>query len=189
MLEDKIVNKTIVVLNRYFHINQEVWSCDKTARIDAVIKCRESGVIFGVEFKHNEKKTGKDIGALILQVIRYSKLKFDNCQNIIPIFIAPPISVDVLICPDDSLLIDGSIYYRDRHGLNHEHHTVNGMLGSLGMGEIRNIQDSKGNYFIFSFSNQVIWSSKKDYFTKKARGLHRENYDKLIKRICDGNYI
>ena len=189
MLEDSIVKKTIAVLKKYFHVYLEVWSCDKTNRIDAVIQCRESGVYFGIEFKHNDKKTGKDLGALILQVRRYNTTKFSKCNDIIPIFIAPPISVEMFICPEESIISEGHIYYRDRHSLEHEHHTVNGMLGSLGMGEIRNIRYSRGNYFIFSYSNKVIWTSKKDYHTQKPKGLHQENYHKLITKIRNGNYI
>lgn len=98
----------------------------------------------------------------------------------IPIFIAPPISYDVLICPEEKIVVGKKEYFRDRHPKDCSHHTMNGILGSLGIGELRK---RNKKHFYFSFSNKVIWTNDYDFYSKLVHGLHEKNYNDLILKI------
>lgn len=109
----------------------------------------------------------------------------------IPIFLAPPISgrvferirkeQDVEAAKQPHKYSQGNTQGAIVHGQYSKHHTFNGMLGQFNIGEVRNIgrkPGDKGNTiteFIFSYSNYQVYST--------ACGLHRENYDKIIRHI------
>ena len=174
--EAVFVDKLIHSLNRYFKVERECWSDCKQGRIDLIVTTKE-GYKFGIECKRNDNKRGEEIGEFIKQAMRYKEYFFNGTK--IPIFIAPPISYNYFIMNQYSKEIDNELWHKDRHNELHEHHTVNGFLGALGIGEIRR----NGNYFTFSFSNKIIWSSQKDYHTKVEKGTHNENYNKLLGKL------
>ncbi len=185
MIENEVKQKVISALLPFFNIRDEVWDMEHKSRIDLIVQCKKSAVNFGIELKRIDKKTGENIGQLIEQAIRYSKCKFNCGGNYvkIPIFVAPPISLHLLGLIDARQEIDCIDYFQDRHTERSEHHTINGMLGVFNVGEIRTIDHFPKKYFIFSFSNHTIWSSKIEYGTSNYKGLHLENYSKLISKI------
>ena len=181
-------------LSLYFYVNTEIWSKCGKYRIDLIIKDKNSEAIFGIEIKKIDYKRGHDIGEHIKQAINYSNSEFIIYDKFIkiPVFVAPPISYTLLMCPEPETMkiIDGKEYFHDRHEKTHEHHTVNGMVGALGIGEIRTYIDiyTKKQYMNFMFSNKIIWSSRGNWNYELQRhvgirGLHRINYDFLIKNI------
>lgn len=174
--ESQFVDKLVVNLNKYFKVEREVWSDCKNGRIDLVISLPD-GCRFGVECKCNDKKRGEEIGEFVKQAIRYKDYKFNGVK--IPIFIAPPLSYNYFLMNEFTKDIDGEKWHKDRHLETHEHHTVNGFLGSFGVGEIRRCN----SFFFLSFSNKIIWSSQKEYKTNIAKGLHKENYAKLLIKL------
>lgn len=181
-LESDYVLKVVNALIPFLNIEQEVKSDCKNGRID-LIATTPTGERFGIECKRADEKRGEKIGDFIKQAIRYSDYKFNGVR--IPIFLAPALSYNYFLMNQYTKDIDGELWHRDRHQPIHTHHSINGMLGSLGVGEIR-----KGyNYFYFSFSNKIIWSSQKEYNSNKIVGLHPENYINLIKKINNGNTI
>lgn len=46
------------------------------------------------------------------------------------------------------------------------------------------LKAQKELWYEFKFSNKTIWSNKPEYTTKQPRGLHKVNYNDLIKKIC-----
>ena len=81
--------------NDFFEIEREVRSTNKK-RIDYILKCKYSGVLFGVEVKSTERMRGVDIGKYILQASNYYnefwKTKFSETPCRVLIFITPAIS-------------------------------------------------------------------------------------------------
>lgn len=170
------VDKLVLSLQKYFTIEKEVWSDCRKGRIDLVLTTKD-GFKFGVECKRNDNKRGEEIGEFIKQALRYKEYLFNGVK--IPIFIAPPISYNYFIMNQYCKKIESDLWHKDRHDENHDHHTVNGFLGALGIGEIR----KNSNYFYLSFSNKIIWSSQKGYKTGIEKGTHLENYSKLMAKL------
>lgn len=185
MKEEEVSIKIVRVLEKYFYIYPEEKSKCRNGRIDFILVCKKSNVVFGLEIKKIDYKRGEDLGKLIKQVIGYVKMEFkvDNFYRKIPIFIAPPISYDLLMCPGKMLVIDDIEYFSDRHSKTDTHHTVNGMLGVFNIGEIRKSSTFKENYFHFVSSNKIIWTSKMEYGKNYSIGLHKINYDHLMQKI------
>lgn len=181
MKECDVSKQTLCVLSKYFNIRTEVTDITRANRIDVIASCKETNTMFGIEFKHTDKKRGEDIGNLINQCIRYSKTKFYQSGDYltIPIFIAPPLSYDILVMNEKSIIFEGQEYIKDRHDKSNNHHTVNGMLGAFNVGELRNF----GRYFAFIFSNKIIWSNRKYWGMNNIEGLHEKNYNNLMKKL------
>jgi len=176
--EKEFVDKIELYLKKYFKVEREIWSDCRNGRID-VIATDKDGFKYGIECKRNDSKRGEEIGEFIKQAIRYKDYLFNGKK--IPIFIAPPLSYKYFILNEYSEVINNEVWHKDRHKENHEHHTMNGLLGALGIGELRRCDD----FYIFSFSNKIIWSSKIKYNTFEAFGTHEVNYNKLINKIND----
>ena len=175
--EQQYVDKVTNQLKKYFTVIPEVWSDCKNGRIDLIITTLE-GQSFGIECKRPDSKRGEEMGEFIKQAIRYSDYKFNGKR--IPIFIAPALSYNYFVLNNEEKIIESVKWHKDRHDENHEHHSVNGFLGSMNVGEIRR----SGNLFFFlSFSNKIIWTSQLGYKTGKAKGLHEENYKKLLIKL------
>jgi hypothetical protein len=74
-------------------------------------------------------------------------------------------------------------YFHDRHEKDNPHHTVNGMLGAFGIGEMRTkLGWQNKQYIYFSFSNKPLWeeTGKWDETLKKyvgIKGVHLKNYE------------
>jgi len=180
--EKEFVDKIENFLSRFMKIQREVETDCKKGRID-IIATDKQGNRYGIECKRNDSKRGEKIGEFILQALRYKDCKFGGVH--IPIFMAPPLSYKYFILNEESKHEDGKSWHRDRHLNIHEHHTINGMLGAFGIGELR-----KGeNYVYFSFSNKVIWTSKLKWNTNEEIGTHEENYKKLFENLNDDNSI
>lgn len=176
--EAQFVNKVVIVLQKYFKVEREVWSDCRGGRIDLILTTKE-GYRFGVECKRFDKKKGEKIGRYIKQAMRYSTYNFSNER--IPIFIAPPLSYKYFIMNDfEDVKENGEKWHKDRHYETHEHHSFNGFLGVFNVGEIRTFE--KG-FFYFSFCNKIIWDSSFRYNTKTPKGIHKVNYENLIKKI------
>lgn len=184
-MEKEFAKIVVGKLSNYFDIKDEVWSKCGRYRIDFVITEKINGSCFGIEFKDFDRKRGEGIGEHILQSIRYSLSEFKTNEGFkrIPIFICPPISSNYLVLSEIKKMIDGKENHIDRHEKNHEHHTVNGLLGSLNIGEIRTTEKRNKQVLYFAFSNRIIWSNEVKWNSNDIRGLHTTNYELLIKKI------
>lgn len=150
-----------------------------------VLKYQEN-VYFGIECKQPTSKKGEEIGRYIRQAMRYSNYEFEVEPGVfkkIPIFICPPLSYNYFLMNNQSFEYQNGVkLHRDRHGEFDSHHSMNGLLGSFGIGEVRK-RYKKGEYF-FSFSNKIIFSNgPKHYLSKEIIGLHEKNYESLIKNL------
>lgn len=197
--EKKFAEPIIARLSKYFYTRFEVLDVTEKNRIDWILKDKEHGKYFGIEFKQlNENKRGEEIGEHILQSMRYACAEFllDSKPQRIPIMICPPISFVYLQAPDFRSLIkaDGvygrtAEFYHDRHDRFAPHHTMNGLLGAMLIGEIRThmaktwvVKMEEKQYMRFMFSNKILWDESPDYNTKKAKGIHLVNYNFQISK-------
>jgi hypothetical protein len=178
--ESVFVDKLTIALQKNLKVEREVKSDCRTARIDIIATTKE-GYRFGIECKRYDEKRGEKVGEYIKQAERYSKCLFNGF--IIPIFIAPPLSYHYLLMNQETQEIDGVKWHRDRHNEEHEHHTINGLLGVFRVGELRKSKDYNGQFFYFSFSNKPIWSTQIKYGTNEIKGTHEVNYQQLIKKL------
>lgn len=191
MTEKEFSNKIVNRLLKHFTVSAEVWSECGKYRIDFIITHRKTGSNFGLEFKRFDRKRGEEIGEFILQAQRYSMIKFKTPQGYgkVPVLICPPLSYNYLICRDGEPVISKDLlgndveYYRDRHQKQHDHHTVNGILGAFGIGEVRSETRNSGQYLKFIMSNRLLWSESKvgANYDLYNDGLHILNYEKSIK--------
>lgn len=169
----------------YFYIDREVWSTDKTSRIDYVLECKESCVLFGLEVKDKTIRRGAQVGEYLKQALRYSDLEFDSKFGVkkIPIFISPAISsIYREVVSGSKRIIDGDEYWQSYHKENSKHSNVNSLIGSFNVGEIRTISEINYYYFAFIFKNKLIWRSEK-YYTELPK------YKPYIyPRLNEGNY-
>lgn len=188
-VEGDIVERTLPFLKPYFNVYREVTSVDGHSRIDLVLVHKlVKELISGVEAKRIDDKRGQSIGEHILQAFRYilSDFIIDGKKVTIPVALLPPLSYNYLIMKDN-VLVDGDVeYFSDRHDLTSEHHTVNGILGAFGVGELRKRfeprLDSYREQLGFWFQNREIWQNKHgcqiDY-------VHLINYSRALKKIND----
>ncbi len=192
-MEAELVSKVVPHLAPYFNIFFEEWSECRRYRIDAILIEKTTGEYFGIEFKDFRKKRGEEMGSHILQSIRYSLARFSINGEFkrVPILICPPLSYNNLIMVEESTIIDGKEYFKDRHPRDSEHHSVNGLLGSLNVGEVRTYKYSHGSkikkYIRFCFSNKAVWDNRfrTNYETKEKKmiGIHKKKYGLLIEKI------
>lgn len=184
MNEKEFVNSIIPLFTDKFTVYREVSSECKSKRIDLVLQHKiYKKIVFGVECKMFNSKKGNEIGKYIRQAINYSDYKFvfGEYSQRMPILICPALSINYLIMAEERKIDEnGKYWYKDRHEPTHQHHTVNGILGSLGIGEIRNLKS--GNYY-FTHSNYILFESNPTFYnTKNNHGVHFENYNNLINK-------
>lgn len=188
--ETEFTEKVTTYMAPYFDIQAEVWSDSGKYRVDYVYTLKGAeDVKFAVECKRpDDKKGGGDsgIGAVIIQCMKYSVETWSGKR--LPVFIAPDISANYIGYIKERI---NRNTYVDRHNSDMKHHVVNGMLGHLNVGEIRRMrhEDYKKDYYIFSFSNQEIFSTKKKWMSNEVIGLHRINYEKLLKSINQWKFL
>lgn len=200
-MEKDFSNKVMNRLQKYFFIQEEIWSKCGNYRIDYVLNDRKNDdVFFGVEFKDNDHKRWENIGEHILQSLRYSLSLFEVQTGVfkkIPILICPPISYNYLMCPVEesqvelqSKLHNRTVpHYHDRHERHSDHHTVNGLLGVFNLGEIRTTFQQEKQRIRFCFSNKIVWSDMAKYIDgvgysfDTIKGLDNKNYNFLMKKI------
>lgn len=180
--EHEFIKKIIPTFGKHFKVETEVWSKCKNGRIDILLSLNND-IHFGIECKAPNEKRGEKIGEYIKQAIRYSNYEFNvgnNNYKKIPILICPPLSYNYLLMKNETIINNGYEFHRDRHKEFDSHHTVNGILGSFGIGEVRKSYD---NSYYFSVSNKIIFQSKKKYISNDIIGLHDVNYTKLLKKL------
>lgn len=190
-LEEKYKARILEKMLPYFDATPEVTSIDNKSRIDYLLKVKDQDAYFGLECKRFDKKKGEGVGEYIKQAYRYAKADFliNGNATRVPIFIAPALSLNYLVMNEHEIITKhegvNKTAYIDRHQDFHTHHTVNGMLGAFGIGEVRKkaSDNKKFQSFYFSMSNSVIWSSAKKWQSQEIYGLHLENYQKLLKKI------
>ncbi len=200
-MEKDFANKVINKLQKYFFIQEEIYSKCGKYRIDFVLNDRKNDdVFFGVEFKDNDYKRGENIGSHILQSLRYSLSLFEIQTGLfrrIPILICPPISYNYLMCPVEESEVELKSkfhnqtvsHFHDRHTRYSDHHTINGLLGVFNLGEIRTTYQKDKQKIRFCFSNKIVWSDKLKwiegvgYSDDTITGLDYRYYDLLMKKI------
>ena len=182
--EEEFVDKLVVHFKKYFEVQREVKSNSKKDRIDLLLTI-DGKYHFGIECKRPDKKKGEKIGEYILQAIRYSKAEFQYRPGEFVkalIFICPPLSYNYFILNDESKIIDGIEYHKDRHHKLHNHNTINGFLGVFNIGEVR----KKPMGYQFAMNNKPIFEhtiyphNGKDY-TK----VHEVNYNFYMDKLCN----
>jgi hypothetical protein len=179
--EQEFVNKLITTFSKHFKVESEVWSKCKNGRIDLVLTLNDN-IHFGIECKAPSEKRGEKIGEYIKQAIRYSNYEFyiNGSYKKIPILICPALSYNYLLMKEETIFNNGYDFHRDRHKEYDSHHTVNGILGSFGIGEVRKSHDKS---YYFSVSNKTIFQSSKKWNSNNIIGLHEVNYNKLLKKL------
>jgi hypothetical protein len=83
----------------------------------------------------------------------------------------------------DKTIVDekGVEWHKDRHPKDMKHHTFNVVLSAFNVGEVRKSIGYKNyEYYYFSFANKIIFTSSLNY-KGELIGLHRPNYDFLIR--------
>ena len=172
--EEIFVNSIIPLFEIKFKVTKEVWSKCHNGRIDLLLSLNND-VHFGIECKTPDKKRGEQIGKYIKQAVRYTDYQFyvgNGIYKKIPIFICPPLSYNYLIMKEETINVNGLEYHKDRHHQTNTHHTVNGILGSFLIGEVRSCYKNTYNLIV---SNKVIFNS--------TNGLDVKNYNYLIKKL------
>lgn len=182
--EEEYRSKIDPFLESYFYIDREVWSTEKR-RIDYILKCKESGALFGLEVKSDLFKRGQTLGEFVKQAHEYSTMhwrsKFTNTATKVIVFIAPAISNSVKqVDPCSRVILKPSWYrgeanynltgeyYQVTHKAEDKHSNVHSMLSTLGgFGEVRKFEGK----IHFMFNNKVIWKNN------KINRLHEVNYN------------
>lgn len=187
MSEEDYRYKIDKTLEQYFYIDREVWSVCGSKRIDYVLKCKESDVLFGLEVKDKMIHRGSDIGKYLKQAYGYSELIFNSKfeKSKVPIFISPAVSKFYKeVKPDSYKNIKGIETFEPFHNSQSKHANINGLIGSFNVGEIRKfIYEHKiygYKYFSFIFRNSEIWRSRNNYTDIK---LNENNYNKMMQLI------
>lgn len=196
-MEKDFAQKVVQKLLQWFDIKPEVWSRCGRYRIDYILSHKKRfNTHFGIEFKDFDHKRGEELGNHILQSMRYSRSEFEVADGIfrrVPVLLCPPISYTYLMCPvPENKKIEREVeYFHDRHPKNASHHSVNGMLGALGVGEVRTMTYWNKQFIYFSFSNHMIWSSIPKWNPRWDKGkdhseiqdVHEKYYPELMKKI------
>jgi len=174
MKEDTLVNMFVDYFSKWFEISREVWDDTGKHRIDLILteKNNKGRVWFGVECKKPGRKRGENIAKILNQCFIYSNATWSGQK--IPIFLCPALSINQLAGIRESKIFENEHWTKDVHQPDHEHHTINGILGSFKIGEVRKIK-AKEPYYIFSFSNKIIFST--------LNGVHFPNYNFLKQKI------
>ncbi len=82
---DKVEKRLAIYFNLYpeqkgYYTNPQGKKSLK--RLDLVIEHKHwKNIVFGIEFKHNEKKRGYDLAKCCLQMMRYSAIEWDFRTN------------------------------------------------------------------------------------------------------------
>jgi hypothetical protein len=185
-LEAEFAEKVMSRLRPYFDTRAEQWSRTGADRIDFLLKDKVHGKYFGIEFKPDDYKRGDDLGKHVLQSMRYAAAEWfvGGEWRHLPIMICPPISYTYLMCPNqESKIVMNDPYgkptefFCDRHPKDHNHHTANGLLGGLGVGEIRTKVYRDKQYMNFVFSNRTLWDERPAYGTNQPIGVNLKNYE------------
>lgn len=167
--EKVLHEKMIVFLKRYFYVFSEVWSDDKTSRIDLIlIHHSDKGKKYpiGVEIKVKEKKTGRSLADWLKQATRYSTKTFKGFRKCL-----------IITCPQ----ISG--YYL-REGIEmHNHESENDFgeannagtfLGQFNLGEFQKFEWHGKIKYRIVYKGFTIWNMKDNI-------LRMHNYERLLK--------
>lgn len=181
--EQEYRNRIDKTLEYYFNIDREVWSDDGKKRIDYVLQCKESKVLFGLEVKRKMIHKGSEIGKYLKQASNYSKLKFKSKfeTSQIPIFISPAIS-DIYkeVKAKSYKYKNGVETFEPHHSSESKHSNINSLVGSFNVGEIRKFIFNGKKIFSFIFKNSEIWRSDCNYDNIR---LKENNYTKMMQLI------
>jgi len=168
--EKVLHEKMIRFLKRYFYVFSEVWSDDKTSRIDLVIlhhSDKERKYPIGIEIKVKEKKTGRSLADWLRQAIRYTENTFKGFGKCL-----------IITCPQISgyYLKEGSEMHQheDEKGCR-EDHNASTFLGQFKIGEFQKyIGKFDKQYMRIVYKGSIIWDMKDNI-------LRMHNYERLCK--------
>jgi len=176
MTESELQIRLSKYLDRFFQVENEVWSMDYKRRIDIVLvhksdTAREYPI--GIEIKTFDKKTGSDAGKWLHQAQEYSKISFCNYGKLM-IIIAPQFS--------ENVFCEGLLMHK--HLLNgsatHDHNVAT-FLGQFGIGEFQsyNYEDRINKNMIKKY--RIVYNGKK-IWDMSDNVLRINNYIALCKR-------
>lgn len=151
MQENKLKYKLGNYFSTWFEIDYEIWSVDRTKRIDIVMVHKSdtnTDYPFGIECKDDSIKKGKDIAKWLKQTYSYSKKEFEKYGKLITLCF-PRIS--------HYHFTEGEYIYN--HTKYDEGHNVNTFLGQFNIGEI--IPDER-DYKKIVYSGSVLWHQNRD---------------------------
>ncbi len=168
--EKELHTKMITFLKRYFYVYSEVWSDDKTSRIDLIISHhsdKEKKYPIGIEIKKKAKKKGKDLAEWLKQSARYSEKTFKGFGKCL-----------IITCPQISgnYLKEGVEMHQheDESGCRPDHNAST-FLGQFKIGEFQKyVGQFDKKYMRIVYKGSVIWDMKDNI-------LRMHNYERLVK--------
>lgn len=165
MTENDLQYSIAKYLNRFFKVEREVWSENKTKRIDIAMVHKtdiQKEHPIGIEIKTFDQKTGSDAGKWLFQAQRYSELSFIGYGKML-IIVAPQFSENVFA---EGKLMHKHIFRGDPS----PDHNVATFLGQFGIGEFQryNYEDYRTHEIKrlsrIVFNGLLIWDEKNDSF-------------------------
>lgn len=177
MTEKELQNAITTYLSKYFYAEEEVWSTDRSGRIDIVLVHKSDiarSYPIGIEVKVDGKKTGSSLGKWLDQAMRYNSLNFTGYGNLL-ICTYPQVSAKCL--EEGELMTKHNCRIGDTTG---HHHNVNTFIGHFKIGELqkysRDFGMHKGKEFCrIVFNSRLIWDERFDQF-------RTHNYEFVCKR-------
>lgn len=168
--EKELHVKMISFLKRYFYVYSEVYSEDKTSRIDLIIlhhSDKEKKYPIGIEIKVKAKKRGKNLAEWVKQAARYSEKTFKGFGECL-----------IITCPQISgnYLKEGVEMHQheDENGCSPDNN-VSTFLGQFKIGEFQKYKDFIGKIkYRIVYKGSIIWDMRDNI-------LRFHNYERLLK--------
>lgn len=202
MLEKDFRKKVETRLEKFFNLYYEQKGYLLTPdgkkslkRVDLIIEHKDNNsIVFGIEFKHNDKKRGYDLAKCCKQMMQYSFIEWNYKNNAKPFGVIP-----IIACPHIS-----SNYLQfirgHQHPEEHDHNNVNSFLSeAFNIGEVRPKDINGKRYMRICFANKVIWREfdydldiadpaayhglRKQTSKFVSNDIHPSNYQAIVKNI------
>jgi hypothetical protein len=153
--EYKLVSEILGAIRDKWDIYEEVeGTCfnGRRKRIDAIIKSKETGIAFGVEFKRKDLDGFSNFSSWLKQSIGYSLTDFPGFGRI-----------PILVCP----------------GMEYPNKDINFVLkrvaGDFALGELVKITNKyNGDYYRILFKDYVYWDSRNG-FSETSKKMKFDN--------------
>lgn len=163
---EKILQEKIAkYLQKWFEVEQEVWSLNRKCRID-IAMIHKTDILklypIGIEIKTFDKKTGADAGRWLKQACKYSEIEFTGYGKML-IIVAPQFSENVF---SEGILMHKHL----ENGSAGQAHNVSTFLGQFNLGEFQRYNYE--NYKLHTmerrsrivYNGLIIWDEKRDIF-------------------------
>lgn len=174
--ESLLKAKMIIYFRRFFYVEEEVWSTDKSKRIDLIITHKsdvQRNYPIGIEIKVDDKKRGKELAKWIIQSSEYSEKIFNKYGKCL-----------IATCPQISgLYLREGIYMHNHESENDwgQANNIGTFLSQFNIGEVQKYireyykTNTRKNLLRIVYRGQIIWDQHDDR-------LRINNYTRLCKR-------